>query len=89
MQCKCKTEQSTRKEEITVFSTGYLNRYHLPAKNVQKRYQIEEVLAYNTADNGALSLSFDEQGKLSPIHTVRQESAWQEFLEKMTVAMGD
>jgi competence protein ComEC len=70
------------KPKIVVFSTGYLNRYHFPAKNVQKRYQMEGVLAYNTADNGAVSLSFNDLGEMSPISTVRQEVTWQAFLEK-------
>lgn len=71
--------------KIVVFSTGYLNRYHFPAKNVQKRYQIEGILAYNTADNGAISFSFNEQGEISPVTTARQDSAWQAFLEKIYV----
>ena len=60
----------------------YLNRYHFPEKNVQKRYQMKSVLAYNTADNGAVSFNFDPQGKISPVSTVRQEVAWQAELEK-------
>ena len=70
------------KPKIVVFSTGYLNRYHFPAKNVQKRYQMEGVLAYNTADNGAVLLSFNDLGEMSLVSTVRQESTWQAVLEK-------
>lgn len=41
---------TTAKQKNRLFSIGYKKRYHFPAKNVQKRYQIEGVLAYNTAD---------------------------------------
>jgi beta-lactamase superfamily II metal-dependent hydrolase len=59
-----------------------MKRYHFLEKNVQKRYQMEAVLAYNTADNGAVSFNFDPQGKISPVSTVRQEVTWQAELEK-------
>lgn len=59
------------KPKIVVFSTGYLNRYHFPSKNVQKRYQSEGVLAYNTAYDGAVVLNFDAKGALSPVTIVR------------------
>lgn len=71
------------KPKIVVFSTGYLNRYHFPAKSVQTRYQMQGGLEYNTAYNGAISFSFDNQGKMSLVNTVRQEIAWQVFLEKL------
>ncbi len=74
------------KPKIVIFSTGYLNRYHFPAKNVQERYQSAGVLAYNTADNGAVSFSFNEQGEMSLVATVRQEFAWQTVLQKMYLA---
>jgi beta-lactamase superfamily II metal-dependent hydrolase len=61
----------------------YINNHHFPEKNVQKRYQMEGVLAYNTADNGAVSLSFNELGEMSPVNTARQDIAWQDFLEKI------
>lgn len=69
--------------KIVVFSTGYLNRYHFPSRNVTKRYQAAGVIAYNTAYDGAVSFNFDEQGGMSSITTVRQESAWQEFLRSI------
>lgn len=53
------------------FSRRYISRYHFLEKNGQKRYQLEDVLAYNTADNRAVSLSFNELGKISPVSTVR------------------
>ena len=77
------------KPKIVVFSTGYLNRYHFPENNVQKRYQMKGVLAYNTADNGAVSLSFNDLGEMSPISIVRQEIVWQAFLEKWYAAINN
>ena len=60
--------------KIVVFSTGYLNRYHFPAKDVQKRYQLQGVLAYNTADNGAVSFVVTADGVLGPVKSVRKEN---------------
>lgn len=57
--------------KIVIFSTGYLNRYHFPAKNVQKQYQTAGILTYNTAIDGAIQFSFDPKGQMSPIKTVR------------------
>lgn len=70
--------------KIVVFSTGYMNRYHFPSKNVQKRYQSEGVLAYNTADDGAISFDFNAQGVMSPVRIVRtQLGLWQDFWKKL------
>ncbi len=71
------------KPKVVIFSTGYLNRYHFPSENIQKRYQSAGVLAYNTADKGAILLSFDEQGQMSAVTTVRNDLAWQDFLERI------
>ncbi|MBY0378614.1 MAG: DNA internalization-related competence protein ComEC/Rec2 [Gammaproteobacteria bacterium] len=75
--------------KIVVFSTGYLNRYHFPSKNVQKRYQREGVLAYNTADDGAVTFAINAQGRMSPVTIVRTKPAfWQDFLKKIDDQLG-
>jgi hypothetical protein len=43
-------------EKILIFSTRYLSSPYFSAKNVQKRYQMEGVLAYNTASFVAMAL---------------------------------
>jgi competence protein ComEC len=48
-----------------IFSTGYLNRWQLPAKQVQCRYvQVSHSRLYNTAQNGALMLQWQAPGQL-------------------------
>lgn len=39
-----------------IFSTGYYNRYHFPAKEVVVRYRQLGARCYNTATNGAIEL---------------------------------
>ncbi|MFT5520323.1 MAG: competence protein ComEC [Enterobacterales bacterium] len=51
--------------EVAVVSSGYLNRFNLPAKNIIKRYQNNAVKVFNTADSGALEITLDVQGRLT------------------------
>ncbi|QOL24480.1 DNA internalization-related competence protein ComEC/Rec2 [Thalassotalea sp. LPB0316] len=46
---------------IVIFSTGYLNRWNMPNKEVISRYQMFDVATYNTAELGSILLEFDTQ----------------------------
>ncbi len=47
---------SQLKPEIAVFSYGYRNRFHFPAKTILKRYQSMNIKLFNTT-NGALDIN--------------------------------
>jgi competence protein ComEC len=42
--------------DIAIFSTGYRNRFHFPAKKILKRYQSMNIKLFNTT-NGALEIT--------------------------------
>lgn len=44
--------------KYVVYSTGFMNRWNMPAFLVQKRYKENNVLAYNTAKSGMVEISF-------------------------------
>jgi len=48
-----------------VFSTGYLNRWHMPNESVVARYKTANYRIYNTADDGMVEISIlDEKLKI-------------------------
>lgn len=56
-----------------VFSAGYNNRYHHPAKTVRNRYIEEGVSHFTTGDDGAVVIELDSFGRYS-INTERKTS---------------
>lgn len=44
-----------------IVSAGYKNRYHHPAKEVVTRYQASGARVWNTAEHGAIRLSFEQR----------------------------
>lgn len=48
--------------EYVIFSTGYLNRFRLPKQDIINRYHEHGVKTLNTADDGAISLQFNNSG---------------------------
>ena len=51
--------------KVGFISSGFLNRFNLPAKEVVKRYMKSDVRLFNTASSGAIELTIDELGKVS------------------------
>lgn len=47
---------------IALVSAGYRNRYRHPNKQVLKRYRDKGIKLYNTAESGALKLTFSKNG---------------------------
>ncbi len=48
--------------KVGIISSGYLNRFNLPAENIIKRYQNNGVEVFNTAYSGAIELTINAQG---------------------------
>ena len=48
--------------EIAVLSTGYLNRFGFPKKQVMQRYARRDIKIYNTVDTGKLRIGFSANG---------------------------
>ncbi|HTR01147.1 MAG TPA: DNA internalization-related competence protein ComEC/Rec2 [Candidatus Acidoferrum sp.] len=48
----------------TIHSTGYLNRFHHPATAVRQRYRELGVAQYDTAEQGAVTATIGEDGRL-------------------------
>ncbi len=48
--------------KYVLFATGYRNRYHFPHPSVVKLYQEKNVIAYNTADTGAIQFKLNSSG---------------------------
>ncbi|NQY65953.1 MAG: DNA internalization-related competence protein ComEC/Rec2, partial [Alteromonadaceae bacterium] len=48
--------------EIVVFSSGYLNRWHMPVTEVVSRYQRANVTSFNTAISGMIEIHINQQG---------------------------
>ena len=44
--------------DTALISAGYLNRYHFPAKVVTQRFEQRTMRAFNTADTGAITVTF-------------------------------
>jgi len=56
---------STASAKSVIFSTGYLNRWHMPNKSVIERYKTANYRIYNTADDGMVEISIlDEKLKI-------------------------
>ncbi len=53
--------------EFAIFSSGFLNRWQMPTKEVVERYHRQGVTSYNTAEHGMLRLNIGKQGiKVQP-----------------------
>tara|TARA_R110000868_G_scaffold8205_3_gene42596 strand:- start:182979 stop:185255 length:2277 start_codon:yes stop_codon:yes gene_type:complete len=63
--------------KAVLFPTGYNNRFHFPKPNIVKRYQQLGVQMFNTATDGAISFTLDEQGisKLSQ-YRINNKHIW-------------
>jgi len=48
--------------KLAIFSSGYRNRYHHPAREIVNRYLQKDVTILNTADSGAISVTFSDNG---------------------------
>ncbi len=59
--------------KIVLYPAGYLNRYHFPSQQVQRRYQQQETIGYNTAQHGAILLHLKQQN--SPQLTTWRQAA--------------
>ena len=51
------------KPDLGIISSGYLNRFNLPSEIVMKRYQVNGVEMFNTANSGAVEITLDSFGK--------------------------
>ncbi|MCP3674736.1 MAG: DNA internalization-related competence protein ComEC/Rec2, partial [Gammaproteobacteria bacterium] len=51
--------------KIGIISSGYLNRFNLPAENIIKRYHNQSVEIFNTAYSGAIELTINTQGNIA------------------------
>jgi competence protein ComEC len=58
------------KPKFAVFSTGYGNRFGHPDASVMRRYHLRGVRLYNTADDGAVTLTY-HPGELPEINRAR------------------
>lgn len=58
--------------KIAIFATGYLNRYHFPADKVVLRYQALGSRLYNSAYDGAVTITFLPNKSVS-VHTYRED----------------
>lgn len=47
---------------LTIFSTGYLNRFHHPNADIVERYAAKELPTLNTAETGFVHIAFDRDG---------------------------
>ncbi len=43
-----------------VFSSGYLNQWHMPSEEIRQRYQQQNIKTFNTAELGMVTLVFDK-----------------------------
>lgn len=63
-----------------IYSTGYLNRFHFPSKAVVQRYQKFDSRAWNTAVDGAVSVTM-QAGKVLKILPYREQAKRFWFLD--------
>jgi competence protein ComEC len=65
-----------------IYSTGYLNRYHLPHPAIVDRYQQANVIALNTVDTGTITFRIADQAGLQSPLLYRHEHRhyWQNVL---------
>lgn len=61
--------------QIVIFSTGHLNRWNMPHKQVKDRYQKQGISMLNTADVGSILITFSQKHGSNPIsiETQRQD----------------
>jgi len=61
--------------QIVIFSTGHLNRWNMPHKQVKERYQKQGISMLNTADVGSILITFSQKHGSNPIsiETQRQD----------------
>jgi competence protein ComEC len=57
---------------IGIFSTGYFNRYHFPSPLVIQRYQQQHMQTFNTAQDGAITLTLLPNQAVT-VQTYRQQ----------------
>jgi len=60
---------------IGIISSGFLNRFNLPAENIVKRYQKNAVQVLDTAYSGAIELTINSEGSLKIIQWRHNKSA--------------
>ncbi len=58
------------KPKLVIFATGYKNRFRFPAANILARYQDAGALLYNTAQDGAVSITLPS----NTLHVTRYHS---------------
>ena len=61
---------------IVLASIGYLNRYGHPNRSVRERYARRRIPVYNTADEGAISVSFSAGGIVVQGHRGANRAYW-------------
>jgi competence protein ComEC len=47
---------------LTIFSAGYLNRFHHPNPDIVERYATKHLPTLNTAETGFVHIAFDASG---------------------------
>jgi competence protein ComEC len=48
--------------QFAVFSTGYLNRWRMPAQQIVEKYQVNNIKIFNTASNGMINFKVTDKG---------------------------
>lgn len=79
-----KTSSSKRfleqvKPDLALVSAGYRNRFGHPDKRVQSRYIERNIPLLNTAEEGAISVTFSHQGVSISGHRDQSSAFWQDF----------
>lgn len=66
----------TLRPDVTIFSTGYRNRWNFPRADVVKRWRTAGARTYNTSESGAISVTFTARDVLVREHRHTQRRYW-------------
>ena len=61
--------------DYAIFTTGYLNRWHFPHRDILQRYQQQGITTLNTATLGQIQFRIDKQGIHAPT-SQRQQAVY-------------
>jgi competence protein ComEC len=66
----------TLRPDVTIFSTGYRNRWNFPRADVVERWRTAGARTYNTSESGAIAVSFTARDVLVREHRHTQRRYW-------------
>jgi competence protein ComEC len=66
----------TLRPDVTIFSTGYRNRWNFPRADVVERWRTAGARTYNTSESGAIAVSFATRDVLVREHRHTQRRYW-------------